>query len=168
MDQTEQDRSNEQEVADHIFKHVVGRFPFVGHKMKFEAKRQTGSQHDHDFDVWYSGYRVGIIEMKCREDQYSRKFLERNNYMISRDKLEYLWKQNDLGFKAMLAVRTSDGYVFTAMIEDLVAGKDKWTTPTPEMMSTTNHGKDKRKNPEKGFILPMDLFYNIGQLERFE
>jgi hypothetical protein len=67
----------------------------------------------------------------------------------------------------MLAVRSSDGFVFTVMVEDLIAGKDRWSKASAEMMATTNHGKDKRENPKEGFIFPMDLFYNIGREERY-
>jgi hypothetical protein len=165
MDQTDQDRSNEYEVSGFIFEQIISRFPFVGHKMKWTPQDQgDGTFLVHDSNIWYSGYRVGIIEVKCRE--YDAAFFEQRGYMIDHDKMEYLWKQNRLGFKAMLAVRSSDRYVFTAMIEDLVAGKGRWGTPTPEMMGTTNHGKDQRKESKEGHILPMDLFYNIGQMER--
>jgi hypothetical protein len=166
MDETPLDRSNQLEVAEYIHKRIVSRFPFVGHMITMKQKIQSGDVEDHDTDVWYSGYRVGIIEVKCRTR--TAEWFEKEGYMIDRGKLLYLWKENKLGFKAMLAVRTSDGYVFTAMLEDLIAGRERWGVPTAAMMSTTNHGKDQRKESKEGHILPMDLFYNIGKLERFE
>ena len=66
MDETELDRKNQNEVADYIYKRIVGRFPFVGHKIELKPKRQSGDEQDHDFDVLYSGLYVGVIEVKCR------------------------------------------------------------------------------------------------------
>ena len=81
--------------------------------------------------------------------------------MLSRKKLEYLYRMNERGFPAMFAFECKGGEVCFAMIVGLVAGKDKWIKASPEQMSTTDHGNKKRGVIDDGYILPLDLFTRI-------
>lgn len=164
--ETQQDVNNQDEVAAYLKKNVTDKFLFVGHHLKWVPRHQSGKKHEHDFDIWWHHLKVGVVEVKCRDGQYTKDFYEKEGYMLDRPKLEYLHKQEKLfKFKALLVVRTADYAVYYARYEDLLANVDRWVKAPEHFMMTTNHGKETRKKPFKGYILPMDLFTIVGYMK---
>lgn len=153
--QTSQDVANEAQVAALLKQNLTDGFEFVGHQIRWTPRDNTGGCYDHDYDIWWRDSKVGVVEIKCR--QYPKSFFDQKGYLISRDKLAYLWSQDQKGYKAMLAVRTQDGFIYHAMIQDLVKYQHEWRLADPHMTATTNHGQGA-KPPEICYILPMNLF----------
>ena len=103
--------------------------------------------------------KVGVIEIKCRNGDYP-------TWMISRGKMEMLYTDYQMkGFPAMLAFAAmSDGeikQVYLADMRVLIADREKWREADNENMMTTNHGNDRRKKTDVGYLLPRELFWRM-------
>jgi hypothetical protein len=161
--ETEADRKNQQEVMKELLLWFQS-LPAVGGNGKGFTTREIPTVDGEslpDYELWWNHLCVGVIEIKCRTSLY-------DEWMIDRPKMESLYRNYQAkGIPAMLVfAHMVDGFpceIDLADLRTLIANKDKWGKPSDEMMSTTNHGKEQRKKPFDGFLLPRWMFWRITE-----
>ncbi len=159
--ETQEDESNELKVVK-IITDWMQRLPMMGNNGEGFIYRKIPvvvGESQPDYEIWWNNLTVGVVEIKCRTSDYE-------SWMIDRDKLVMLRnKYQKMGIPAMLAfAHVEDGEVHQVCFADLralVSGRILWTDATDAMMGTTNHGKEKRANPKKGYCIPRSLFWRL-------
>ena len=161
MHETREDRQNQRRVMEFIQRNLLARTPFVGAGFRYTEIPTEPDDSKPDFDIWMYHLHVGVVEIKCRTGRYNADYFLQHGYMLDSRKLNSLQKSDKMGFKALFAFESSDGRVFYTTMQRLMANRDSLQKADPEMMMTTNHGKDKRKVPFRGYIIPLSLFEEI-------
>ena len=159
--ETPQDESNQLAVMK-IINNWMQNLPAIGGNgdgFHYRKIPTVVGESTPDYELWWNHLCVGVIEIKCRLKEY-------RSWKIDRPKLESLYnKYQKHGIPAMLAFAYKNGddieQVWFADMRTLIPAKDRWEVASPESMSTTNHGKDKRKKPFKGYDIPADLFWRL-------
>jgi len=159
--ETQQDVTNQQAVMK-IVTEWFQRLPCIGDNGEgfHHVEIPTVANHSTpDFSLYWNHLRIGVVEIKCRNRDY-------DTWMIDRTKMMTLYKDYfKKGIMAAIAfAHVEDGtihQIYLADIRNLIACKDTWGKASDEMMGTTNHGKDKRKESDEGFLLPRALFWKL-------
>ena len=161
MHETKQDESNQLAVIK-VITEWMQNLPMVGRNgdgFTYKLIPTVENESTPDYQMWWNNLCVGVVEIKCRNKLYW-------DWVIDRNKLENLFKNYmSHGIPAMLAMAyMKDGKIeqlYFADMRALIARKDDWGVATPEMMATTNHGKDTRDEPLEGVTIPSDLFWRL-------
>jgi hypothetical protein len=149
------DRMNQSYVASKVVE-WLNRLPAIGgNGSGFWVKlvETRPNEEDIDYSLHWNHLMVGVIEIKCFTNDYA-------SLMIDRPKLKCMWGYTNRGYPALLVFRTPEG-IWMADQRILIERQDQWKDATDEQMSTTNHGKDTRKKPFKGYLLPKSLFWRV-------
>lgn len=158
MNENDQDLINQRDVID-VFNVWMNSLPGIGNNgegFTFREIPTVEGESEVDYSMWWNHLCVGMVEVKCFTKDY-----DNGKFLIDRPKLKTLWKYKERGVPGILIFSTPSG-IWMQDIRLLTLKVDQWQEAPEYMMATTNHGKEKRKNPFKGYLIPKEIMVKIA------